>query len=269
VAADFVLADEVARLELLRSEWDTLLAPPPGLIEDWAVWLEDIRRSEAVLREAGQWVRGPADLLGVLRLDHDEVRHCLALAWLLDPEGVHGLGTRLLRRLLDRCAPGYELSDRQRVSVVTEETRAWRTADETRADVLVDCGDLALVIEAKANAGEQDHQAYRLVQLWATGGIDCRFVFLTKDGRIPVSAGSHDQRWVGLSCATVRSCVAAELDNADPSAPGRHAAEEWLAAARRVSDERLLRRSDTLLPRTPRRHRPVGCPPKRRRGCSY
>jgi hypothetical protein len=87
VPAAFVLEDEVARIGLLRLEWEALIAPPPTMLQDWTHRFEDIRRSEVALRESGQWVRGPADLLGVLRLDHDEVRHCLALAWFLDPEG--------------------------------------------------------------------------------------------------------------------------------------------------------------------------------------
>jgi hypothetical protein len=230
----FAVDIELTRFGELKHEWARLTAPSPRLIEEWTSRLEILRQSEMALREAGRWVRGPFDLLGVLRLSTDELRHCMVLSWLLDPEGAHGLGSRLLRRLLQFCAEGFNLAPGQVVSVSTEDTRAQGTPDETRADVVVDCGDLAVVIEAKVQAAEQHRQAERLVQLWSDERVDCRFVFLTANQRMPTTAGPYMERWVPLSWAIVASWLSDELELVHHDAPGRRAAEEWLLTAGRV-----------------------------------
>jgi hypothetical protein len=230
----FALDLELTRFGQLKHEWAGLTAPSPQTIREWTSRLEILQQSETALREAGRWVRGPSDLLGILRLGTDELRHCMVLSWLLDPVGAHGLGYSVLRRLLQVCANDYELTPGQVVSTRTEEVRGQGTPDETRADIVVDCGDLSVVIEAKVYAGEQHRQAERLVRLWSDDRIDCRFVFLTMNQRMPTTAGPYKERWMPLSWTTVASWLSEEIELVPHDAQGRTAMEEWLSTARRV-----------------------------------
>ncbi len=40
------------------------------------------------------------NIFGVLRIEKAEIRHSNVMAWLLDPQGSHGLGQAFLRRFL-------------------------------------------------------------------------------------------------------------------------------------------------------------------------
>src|SRR4051794_35670092 len=98
-AADF---DEMTR------RWDAI---ERGRVERWNDQFASMHLLQRELQAAGRWVRGPEDLMGVLRLGRDEVRNCRVLAWLFDPLGAHGLGDRFLRAFLetlnrDRAADG-------------------------------------------------------------------------------------------------------------------------------------------------------------------
>lgn len=187
-------------------------------------WLADLQRLEAAERSsraAGRWVRGPADLMAVLRLHRDEVRNCRVLGWLLDPAAAHGLGVRMLRAVLDQVAPGVAASDDTLadVVVVLEDGR-----EDTRADIVARGDGWSLVIEAKIDAAEGDRQGERLERLWGDGNPS--FCFLTRDGRA-MTTGSP--RWLPLRWSDIARHLRAALGDA-PAASGRAAAKEYLRA---------------------------------------
>ena len=80
---------------------------------------------------------GVFNIFGVLRIEQAEIRHSNVLAWLLDPQGGHGLGDALLRRflstiLLEDETANIELSS-ARVELMTmrdvEVWREWKNID--------------------------------------------------------------------------------------------------------------------------------------------
>ena len=149
---------DAAQMELafgsLRDAWHDLLAEPDP-VATWPTAFHAMESEQRDLRAAGLWRTGGRTLLRALGVHHSEVLMCRGLAWLLTPDGWHGLGIRVLCGLLARL----DLPDdgAERAVVVTEEVRG-----DTRADIVVRFSTTTLLIEAKIFAGEQEQQAYRL-----------------------------------------------------------------------------------------------------------
>jgi hypothetical protein len=190
------------------------------------------------MKTAGHWVSGPDDLLSILGRHRDELFHSRILAWLLKPTGRHGLGDRFLRAFLASAWPGESLADGGAVQVEIERSNAGVSAatDEVlgaRADLVLRLESVVIVIENKLDAGEQEAQCERLYWSWAGEPTDVRWLFLTPNGRPPVTATSDAARaaWRVLSYAEVRRALATVLGaSADsPFETGRSSALQYLA----------------------------------------
>jgi hypothetical protein len=118
------------------------------------------------------------------------------LAWLLDPDGWHGLGIHVLSGLLDQL--GLTLTVARPVTVKTEEDRpAWKT----RADLVVRMPGTTLLFEAKVFPGEEASQCDRLSKAWEPE-VPTR-IFLTMDGRAPLTAVQSRGLWHSLTWTQV------------------------------------------------------------------
>jgi hypothetical protein len=149
---------------------------------------------------------------------HDrEVYLCAALAWLIGPQGWHGLGPALLGRLLHEVGAGaFDDGTLASARVVTEE---WSEDQTTRADIIirVPTARLTVVVEPKVWAGEQDRQAQRLAELWADESPV--LVFLTRTGTKPVTAGPYLDQWRCLTWHRVAGLLRDVVADAIPQ-PG-------------------------------------------------
>jgi hypothetical protein len=225
-------AEQYRQFALLQEAWEaltgSLAAQERAEIATWPGRLRQLAAIVAKSKTAGRWTRGPTDLLGVLRLERDEVRNCRVLAWLLDPAGAHGLGVSFLKALLSDLyarAPCTLPADAvlEDAWVIDEE---WRNG--TRADVVVRAprlggGTLAIVIEAKISAAEGHRQGARLEELWGDPETETLFCFLTRNGR-PMATGSPV--WVTLRWTDLAHHLATCLQKSRHGR-GRPAAEEY------------------------------------------
>jgi hypothetical protein len=181
---------------------------------------------ERALKVQGAWVRGRDDFFGVLKIEGAEVRHSAMIAWLLDPCAAHGLGVRFLERFL---AAGFG-DEAVQADLATVATRCEMQAGGGRVDIVVEASDLFLVIENKLYSPEgADQCGYYYDQLKHRDGL---FLFLTPDGRAPMSAsGDAAGAYRSMSYRVVRAVLAAALAEsapARPPRPGRHIAEDYL-----------------------------------------
>lgn len=196
------------RFAVVLDEWREVEARAGREEESWVraaeALLQQLQEERNGLQRAGRWRSGPRTLLQAVGVHGLEVPLTSGLAWLLRPDGHHGLGDGLLRRLLERAGlpgePGWP------VTVVLEEVR-----DDTRADVVIRTQNGCVLIEAKLGAPEQPRQCERLERLWADESPMC--VFLTRDGRPPTTATTA---WVALRWADVAGMLRASL----PDQPG-------------------------------------------------
>ena len=212
-----------SKLAEMSSEWNRVAASPPDLAR-WEDSFAALLGEERALRADGRWTHGRDDLLGVLRLHRDEVRHSRAIAWLLDPGAHHGLGTRVLARLLkalfhdDAFGPDALALARPRCEVPLL---------DGRLDIVVDAPGLHLVIENKVDAPEGPGQCeyyFRNIQR-----PDARFVLLSPDGR-EARTSDPDVRsaFRPLRYATLADLLESAIHESPRNARGRPAAEEYL-----------------------------------------
>lgn len=94
-----------SELDQWQSSFDCFLQSWPATVSEqlppnWPDLFEKAIQGQESLRLEGSWWSGPRSLLGVIGARHLEKTHSLVLAWLLDPNERHGLGTRLLERFL-------------------------------------------------------------------------------------------------------------------------------------------------------------------------
>jgi PD-(D/E)XK nuclease superfamily len=210
-----IMDEAEGRLAQMSEEWNAVLASSAddqAVLADWEQSIDSMRREADFLRDQGRWRGGHRTLMYALGIQHREVFLTAGLAWLLDPDGWHGLGSRVLSGLLGQLGLPPVVS--YPVSVAVEETRS---GGETRADLVVRMPGLTLVIEAKVYAYEQPDQCDRLADAWAAETPT--LVFLTLDGRLPGTASTSRALWRRLSWSQVAAVIA---DAARPSdcAPG-------------------------------------------------
>lgn len=152
----------------------------------------------------------------VLRVEQYEIRHTNTLAWLLDPDGSHGMGRAFLDRFLRRIVGKVPAMETTFVEVHTElvlragvfvenskESGADKASSTDRLDILVEgrssSGDKwAVAIEAKINSHEGDEQLSRYDDALARQfqNVDIKKCYLTLDSDETVSSPHWQQiRW--------------------------------------------------------------------------
>jgi hypothetical protein len=219
------------RYEEIRREWLNISRRPPV---DF-VRFEHLKGEAAALVEAGLWASGPSDMLTVMGRQRDELLHSRVIGWLLVPTNRHGLGRAALTEFVDALWPNDGLM-RTGPVVADLEVPASAFDDEdllreARADIVVRCEGVTLVIENKLDAGEQADQCERLYWAWAAEPGDVRWVFLTPTGRSPVTATSDAARaaWRTLSYRQLKHVVTEAIESAMPTPSlGRSTAMQYL-----------------------------------------
>lgn len=178
----------------LLTAWNAIPDASTPSIEEWEVRLAAMSREVADAQSVGNWRSGARSLLTALGLQHDELKLCMALEWLLQPSGHHGLGDSLLRLLCERV--DVHPARYYPVAISREEKRG-----QTRADLIVRLPGAAILIEAKVRAGEQKTQCDRLAALWEHE--DPTLVFLTPQRVDPKTAKLSAGRWHPLAWSDV------------------------------------------------------------------
>jgi PD-(D/E)XK nuclease superfamily len=167
---------------------------------DWTDRAAELRH---LVRE-GLWLPGPTAPLEVLGLTEVERAHQAHIAWLLSPQGTHGLGSGVLVNLL-RCIGSADVSAGQLsdASVKTEDIRP-----HSRPDIVVSMPGTTLVIEVKVHANEGVEQTRRQADDYADSP-DPQFVFLTFRGEEP-----GDSRFTSVRFMELANCIRAALASA-------------------------------------------------------
>lgn len=143
----------------------------------------------------------------VLGISDRELKHSNMLAWLMDPDGTHGLGDRFLREFLISITDSDERSVLDPVDVATTrflEVRVYR--ERQRLDLLVEIHNSdtsspwILAVENKVNATQSEDQLlkYRRRLEEHYPGAKQLLVFLTKEEEQPEDAG-----WIPLRYSDV------------------------------------------------------------------
>ncbi|WP_324276373.1 PD-(D/E)XK nuclease family protein [Blastococcus brunescens] len=184
-------------------------------MSQWKPRLADMRATQQALLVSRRWRGGPRTLLAALDLQYRELAVTAGLAWLLRPDGHHGLGPAVLDGLLDHLEIDGSGAD-PGVRVVLEEQR-----EETRADLVVYGPSWTIVVEAKTFAVEQERQLDRLHARWSDEPTPC-FVFLARGERLPLTAVASRTAWSGLTWREVAEIARTAAGPMAEVAPGVH-----------------------------------------------
>jgi len=157
-------------------------------------------------------------------LRRDEVRNASVLAWFLDPRGGHGCGDALLVFLLDRIRgrlPGFPERQSLRCDVTVEDYPDGSIAN--RVDIQVDDPAFVIIVEVKIGAPEQPGQLERYCRVAAERacGRPWAVVFLTPEGRAPLTAGERGGRIITLAWSAVAAALRRTVTPARRVADGR------------------------------------------------
>lgn len=144
------------------------------------------------------------NIFKALGVERSELPHSRFLACLLDPQGLHDQNELFLNSFLrDVIHEQAELSDLTKSEVRTE-VPIW----SGRLDVLIILPDGQMVaLENKVDADEGDAQLERY-RRWlqdppqSNSGRPHHLVFLTPEGRLPLSCSSTDVKCVSYGCIT-------------------------------------------------------------------
>lgn len=220
----------------LAASWSALAPSDEALpSEAWPEQFDGVRTAYVRLLQEGRWTSGPRDLMSVLEDTDLELSHSRVLAWLLQPTGRHGLGSSLLERILRAGWPDLPVPDLGTAIVRREVTRADELAT-TRADVVVMVGATVLVIENKVWAAESEAQCETQYRHWLPEADDVRFLFLSRDGYLPLSASSPEARaaWRAMSYRQLAGLLD-ELDaSLDPTDSAAMAVRQYRVALERL-----------------------------------
>jgi hypothetical protein len=207
-----------ARIQSILREWHQVQKRTHPLSK-WNAQIQEMRAEVGRLKAYGVWRSGARTLLSELGVHYSEVALCRGMAWLLRPDGWHGLGTTMLEELLDHLGLPTDGADGATVS--TEVLR-----HETRADIVIQFADTCVLIEAKIFAEEQSDQADRLARWWSEDAST--LVFLTRDGRRPATAIESHESWRTLRWQEVARLLGVAIAKRPDCAPGARDLQQTL-----------------------------------------
>ena len=180
--------------------------PPLQQVLQNLIMDDDLERLEDLLAEF--------NLFDVLKVERRETQHSALLAWLLDPEGSHGLRDYFLRRFLSEAAA--KAHEDGTADVTPLDVDRWELTDVEVAterhniDILVigENDEFICPIENKIGADEHSNQLSRYL-----GVIDAQYeglspfpIFLTPEGAEPASEADAE-RYVSLGYERVADLI--------------------------------------------------------------
>ena len=169
--------------------------------------------------------RSETDIFDALGLRDSEEFHSNFLAWLLNPQGSHGLGGRFLRDFLGRSGAGYHVLNAASLgaTTVTRERNVELDGSRGRLDIRIlnQAAEFLCVIENKVWSAESDGQLAHYRQAIANGYADYRIhrVFLTPEGRRSADETERDH-WTPMSYTQVLGLIEDSIDT-NPDFPNQ------------------------------------------------
>lgn len=179
---------------------------------------EDLGRLAEMLKRR----EGEVDLFDALSLDGSEEFHSNFLAWLLNPNGSHGLGGNFLQRFLTESDAHRAIrSADQPSTTILREKHLENDSGRGRLDIRIlnESAKFLCAVENKVWSGESGDQLawYRSVLEKQYPGHQVHLVFLTRWGEAPDNPGERGH-WRQMSYKTIRRLVEETIEAAKGTA---------------------------------------------------
>lgn len=133
-----------------------------------------------------------------------EMRHSAILRELLDPQGMHGFKTKFLEAFFKQIGLEFDPNGCR--------TKTEVAYSNGRMDIVISSGDVAVVIENKIYAGDQEDQLKRYKEEWleAQSGKKQALLYLTLDGHEASNAEHVDYQRISYRndiLAWLETCI--------------------------------------------------------------
>ena len=178
--------------------------------------------------------QGEVDIFDALRLDGSEEFNSNLLAWLLDPNGTHGLGGHFLQGFLAASGASRAIPAADRSSTTVEREKSLELdGGYGRLDIWIrnESANFACAVENKVWATESGDQLawYRRVLARDHDGQRVHRVFLTRRG-VPPDDPAEREHWLTMSYTDILRLVEGTM-----AAAGDAANEDVLALLRQYA----------------------------------
>ena len=196
------------------------------------------------LNDLPDWAHGfnAFDVLGITRM---EIKHSNMLAWLLDPNGGHGLGDEFIKAMLALIVERGSFNIRTLEALIIDYQgfkvrREWQNID---IFAYSEDAKIALCIENKIDSGEHGNQLenYRTIvkQQFADRGYRVAYAYLTPDGE----DSSDPDVWASISYGDVLDALSGAREKVAIPAEAAYLIDDYVEIVRRhiVGDEELRR----------------------------
>ena len=174
------------------------------------------------------------NVFDILGITNTEIRHSNMIAWLMKPDGEHGLGSRLLSALIVRAGETIpsDLSD----------FHIMRELDGIDILAVSNLNKLTLAIENKVWSGEHGNQLTRYQKVVEQRYPNWKhvYLFLSPLG-VPPERDEDRKAWTPIDYRTILRCIENAMTGKAVPAKARMIIEDYASSVRRhiVGDELL------------------------------
>ena len=164
--------------------------------------LDDVYK--LILKHGGLKQREPFNVFELCGVWSSEMRHSAILRELLDPQGMHGFKTKFLEAFFKQIGLEFDPNGCRAKTEVAY--------SNGRMDIVISSGDVAVVIENKIYAGDQEDQLKRYKEEWleAQSGKKQALLYLTLDGHEASNAEHVDYQRISYRndiLAWLETCI--------------------------------------------------------------
>ena len=162
--------------------------------------LRELLLNSKELKELDEWP-DDFDLFDVLKITNMEIRHSNMLAWLLDPNGNHGMGDAFIKEFVARVA--YNIGERKYdiFKLLLQDFSTYQVyREKNNMDIVLISQEeqTVYIIENKIWSSEQKNQLKTYLEISKTEYADYTqkiYVFLTPEGY----DSSDPENWISIS----------------------------------------------------------------------
>lgn len=186
-----------------------------------------------------------ANIFNILRLNHFEIRHSNMLAWLLNPNENHGLGDRLLKKVLLYATNGTDLPIMKGLRPVDVElmnlsdTYVFREKENIDILIVSESNKLVLAIENKIFSKEHDNQLQKYLGILKSeyDGYRLILLYLTPEG----IESSDPDNWVDMNYLFIKDQLEQMVKTCDLKEKAKLYIEDYILTIRRhiVEDKEI------------------------------
>ncbi|MBO7527715.1 MAG: PD-(D/E)XK nuclease family protein [Clostridia bacterium] len=187
------------------------------------------------------------NIFSMLKLDRVEIRHSNMLSWLLNPNELHGLNDKLLKKFLIYATKGTNINIMKKLTPVDvdlmnlDDAVVYREKDNIDILIVSESSQLVLAIENKIGSSEHSNQ----LEKYKTGLLkdypnNYHFVliYLTPDGE----ESSDTDNWISMSYEFILEEISNLINIYKISDKARLYIEDYIKAIRRsvVEDKEIV-----------------------------